>query len=110
MTRVKMLALSTAMALTLPAVARAADPADVVGTYADIAAAGYADSLSTARALQAAVDALIAAPSDETLKAARDAWLGAMLESIDEVGIPEPARSAMRAYFERGATFMMNQE
>ena len=75
MTRVKMLALSTAMALTLPAVARAADPADVVGTYADIAAAGYADSLSTARALQAAVDALIAAPSDETLKAARDAWL-----------------------------------
>ena len=75
MTRAKMLALSTAMALTLPAMARAADPADVVSTYADIAAAGYADSLSTAKALQAAVDALIAAPSDETLKAARDAWL-----------------------------------
>ena len=75
MTRAKMLALSTAMALTLPAMARAADPADVVSTYADIAAAGYADSLSTAKALQAAVDALIAAPSEETLKAARDAWL-----------------------------------
>ena len=75
MTRAKMLALSTAMALTLPAMARAADPADVVRTYADIAAAGYADSLTTAKALQAAVDALIAAPSEETLKAARDAWL-----------------------------------
>ena len=75
MTRAKMLALSTAMALTLPAMARAADPADVVRTYADIAAAGYADSLATAKALQAAVDALIAAPSEETLKAARDAWL-----------------------------------
>lgn len=74
MTRAKMLALSTAMALTLPAMARAADPADVVRTYADIAAAGYADSLTTAKALQAAVDALIAAPSEETLKAARDAW------------------------------------
>ncbi|NGM46271.1 peptidase [Rhodobacter sp. SGA-6-6] len=77
MTRVKMLALSTALALILPATARAADPADVVRTYADIAAAGYADSLSTAKALQAAVDALIATPSDETLKAARDAWLAA---------------------------------
>lgn len=75
MTRVKMLALSTALALVLPAAARAADPADVVGTYADIAAAGYADSLATAKALQAAVDALIATPSDETLKAAKDAWL-----------------------------------
>lgn len=75
MTRVKMLALSTALALVLPAAARAADPADVVRTYADIAAAGYADSLSTAKALQAAVDALIAAPSEETLKAAKDAWL-----------------------------------
>ena len=35
MTRVKMLALSTALALILPATARAADPADVVKTYAD---------------------------------------------------------------------------
>lgn len=41
---------------------------------------------------------------------ARDAWVNAMLAAIDEVGIAEPARSAMRAYFERGATFMMNQE
>ena len=39
---------------------------------------------------------------------ARNAWLNAMLTAIDEVGIPEPARTAMRDYFERGATFMVN--
>jgi hemoglobin len=41
--------------------------------------------------------------------AERDAWVGHMLAAIDEAGIPEPARSAMRGYFERGATFMINQ-
>jgi hemoglobin len=40
----------------------------------------------------------------------RDAWVGHMLAAIDEVGIPEPYRSAMREYFERGATFMMNRQ
>ena len=59
----------------LPALA--ADPAEVVTTYADIAAATYGDSLTTARALQAAVEALVAAPSEETLAAARRAWLAA---------------------------------
>ncbi len=39
----------------------------------------------------------------------RDAWVGHMLAAIDEVGIPEPARAVMREYFERGATFMINQ-
>lgn len=39
----------------------------------------------------------------------RDAWVGHMLAAIDEVGIPEPSRAVMREYFERGATFMMNQ-
>ncbi|WP_426033768.1 imelysin family protein [Cypionkella sp. TWP1-2-1b2] len=53
----------------------AADPAAVAKTYADIAAAGYEDSLITAKALQAAVDALIATPSQDTLKAARAAWI-----------------------------------
>jgi truncated hemoglobin YjbI len=32
-----------------------------------------------------------------------------MLAAIDAVGIPEPHRSIMREYFERGATFMINQ-
>ena len=40
--------------------------------------------------------------------AARDAWLGHMLAAIDEVGIQDPARSAMHEYFERGAAFMVN--
>ena len=44
----------------LPALA--VTEAEVVKTYADIAEAGYADSLATAKALQAAVDALIATP------------------------------------------------
>ncbi|GGO29328.1 peptidase [Gemmobacter aquaticus] len=51
--------------------------AEVVKTYADIAEAGYADSLATAKALQAAVDALIATPSAESLEAAKAAWLAA---------------------------------
>ncbi|MCB1397170.1 MAG: peptidase [Rhodobacter sp.] len=53
------------------------DPAAIIATYADIAAAGYADSLTTAQALQQAVAALIAQPSDETLAAARAAWIAA---------------------------------
>jgi hemoglobin len=43
-------------------------------------------------------------------QAERDAWLGHMLAAIDEVGIPEPARSQLREYFETGATFMINVE
>lgn len=58
--------------------AAAAVSADAVfGTYADVALAGYEDSLKTARALREAVDALAAAPSPETLAAARKAWLAA---------------------------------
>jgi putative iron-regulated protein len=49
----------------------------VLETYADIAAAGYGDSLATAQALRAAVDALIAEPAAETLQAAKAAWLAA---------------------------------
>ncbi len=68
---------STALALTLTGAAQAQTAAEVLDTYADIAAAGYADSLTTAQALQDAVNALIAAPSAETLQAARAAWLEA---------------------------------
>jgi hemoglobin len=41
-------------------------------------------------------------------KRAAEAWLKHMLDSIDEIGIQEPARSAMREYFERAAPFMVN--
>ncbi|WP_424985574.1 imelysin family protein [Microbulbifer sp. S227A] len=65
-----------ATALTsLPALA--ATKAEVLDTYANIAEAAYGDSLATARALQTAVNALIASPSAETLAAARAAWLAA---------------------------------
>ncbi|MCA8878960.1 MAG: peptidase [Rhodobacteraceae bacterium] len=59
----------------LPAFADGTDPAEVVKTYADIAQAGYEDSLTLARKLDTAVDALLAAPSPETLAAARTAWI-----------------------------------
>lgn len=59
---------------TLPAQA-ATDAAAVVKHYADVAHAKYEDSLTTAKALDKAIDALIATPSEETLKAAREAWI-----------------------------------
>lgn len=55
----------------------AADPAAVTETYADIAEAGYADSLTAAKRLQLAVADLVTAPSDATLQAARAAWIDA---------------------------------
>jgi hemoglobin len=39
----------------------------------------------------------------------RDLWLGHMLAAIDAVGIAEPARTEMREYFSRAATFMINK-
>src|ERR1043166_8519517 len=53
--------------------ALAADAASVIETYADIAHAKYQDSLTTAAALEKAIDTLIAAPTDANLKAARQA-------------------------------------
>jgi len=35
-------------------------------------------------------------------------WLQYMLESLDEVGIEEPARTTMRQYFQRAAPHMIN--
>ena len=61
----------------VPALADPVDPAAVVATYADIALAGYEDSLTLAVALGKAVDALVAQPSPTTLAAARTAWIAA---------------------------------
>jgi putative iron-regulated protein len=63
------------MAGGTPAVA--ADTASVIETYADIAHAKYEDALTTAEALEKAIDALIAQPTGANLKAARQAWLAA---------------------------------
>ena len=40
---------------------------------------------------------------------ARDHWLRHMLAAIDSAGIPEPARSQMRNYFERSSEFLINR-
>ncbi|MBN9364154.1 MULTISPECIES: imelysin family protein [unclassified Devosia] len=74
--KISTLALSIGMAAMGAGLANAAEPtADaVLKTYADIALAGYEDALTTAKALDAATDALIANPSEATLNAARDAW------------------------------------
>jgi putative iron-regulated protein len=61
------------------AFAQAPADADVLTNYANIAEAGYGDALSTAKALETAVDALIATPSEATLTAARDAWKAARI-------------------------------
>ena len=70
------LAGAAAAMLAAPAAA-APDVAGVLKTYADIAHAGYEDSLNTAIRLQTAVEALVASPSEESLAAARAAWRAA---------------------------------
>ncbi|HSI42488.1 MAG TPA: imelysin family protein [Xanthobacteraceae bacterium] len=52
-------------------------PRDILVTYADIAEAMYGDSLATAKELQSAVNAFIAAPTDDTLAKAKTAWKAA---------------------------------
>ncbi len=78
-----LLGLAAATALTVASVvlpARAeTDPKAVLSTYADIALAGYEDSLTTAKALDAAIEALVEKPSAETLEAARAAWKAARI-------------------------------
>ena len=64
---------TTALVTALSTSAFAVEKADVLGTYADIAAAKYGDSLTTAQTLQAAVNALIANPSADALQAAKTA-------------------------------------
>ncbi len=63
------------MTTALTAVPALADKTAVLDNYSNIAAAKFEDSLLTAKALQAAVDALITSPSAETLETAKTAWL-----------------------------------
>ncbi|MFB9949848.1 imelysin family protein [Rhizobium puerariae] len=64
-------------AFTVTPAAAATTSAAVLKHYAALAHAKYEDSLKTAQALDKAIDALIAKPSEETLKAAKDAWIAA---------------------------------
>lgn len=68
-------ALCLSVLTALPGHAAAPTAAQVLKTYGDIAQAGYEDSLETAKTLRAAVAALVALPSTQTLAAARAAWV-----------------------------------
>jgi putative iron-regulated protein len=67
------------LAVLLCATAAAAQTtrAQVVARYADVVLATYTDALAGAQDLQAAIDVFVAAPSPDTLAAARAAWLAA---------------------------------
>ena len=49
----------------------------VLETYVSIAKANYGDSLESAKSLKKAVDALLAKPNNDTLAAAKAAWIEA---------------------------------
>jgi putative iron-regulated protein len=51
----------------------------VIENYADLVLATYEDSIATARAMDAAIDALLANPSEETLAKARTQWRAARI-------------------------------
>jgi len=69
--------LCASLAMTGSTALAETDKNAVLETYANIAHAGYQDSLATARTLREAIDALVAQPSTSTLAAARGAWLAA---------------------------------
>ena len=52
-------------------------PDAILNTYADIALAGYSDSLAGTKTLGAAIDAMLADPTDATLAAARSTYVAA---------------------------------
>jgi putative iron-regulated protein len=69
-----------AAALATGAIAQTATASDadaVLENYANIALAGYEDSLTLAEDLKYAVEQLVEYPSDSTLNAARAAWVSA---------------------------------
>ncbi|GAB3377544.1 imelysin family protein [Azotobacter armeniacus] len=70
---------AVAPAASTPAAAQLDEAAAraVVTHYADLALAVYGDALSSAKALQHAIDALLAKPDADTLQAAREAWVAA---------------------------------
>ncbi|WP_117193068.1 imelysin family protein [Rhizobium terrae] len=66
-------------AFTVTGAQAATTSAAVLKHYSALAHAKYEDSLKTAQALDKAIDALIAKPGEETLKAAKDAWIAARI-------------------------------
>ena len=64
-------------AFAVAAPAAAADKRQIAATYGDIAQAMYQDAHAGAVALKKAVDALVKAPGEATMTAARKAWIDA---------------------------------
>jgi putative iron-regulated protein len=65
----------SALALGHSVAAAKTDPAQVTAYYAQLALAKYSDALTAAKTLDKAIDDLLAKPSEESLKAARAAWI-----------------------------------
>ena len=74
---IRTLLATTAVGVAFAAAASAETAAEVLDTYADIAHAGYADSLTTAMRMQDAIQALVDDPSPAAMQAAQEAWLAA---------------------------------
>lgn len=70
---------ASALALLCATPVWATDRTAVLVTYTNIAEAKYQDSLTAARALKVAINALVSKPSPASLAAARDAWLVARI-------------------------------
>ncbi len=75
MTRIFLASLATTAMTAVPV--WAAEKAEVITTYADIAAAKFADSLTAAQALDAAIGTFLSDPSEQALADARQAWITA---------------------------------
>jgi putative iron-regulated protein len=73
------MAFTLGLCLGLSPAAADPTPKDVLKTYADIAQAGYEDSLETAKTLRLAIDAFLAKPTEGNLRAARAAWIAARI-------------------------------
>ena len=74
----KYMPLLAGVLLSISAVAATVDEKRaVLETYSNIAYAGYEDSLITARTLQNAIATFLANPTDDTLAAAKTAWIAA---------------------------------
>ncbi len=79
LTALPIAALATGLFLAAAPALAAPASKEVLKTYADIAQAGYADSLDTAKTLKLAIDAFLAEPTEDNLRAARAAWIAARI-------------------------------
>ncbi|MFG1184948.1 MULTISPECIES: imelysin family protein [Xanthobacter] len=69
--------IASVAAFASPVLADAPKPRDVIVHYADLAEVMYGSSAATAKDMQKAIDAFLAAPSADSLGKARDAWKAA---------------------------------